>query len=330
MQSVRTKFSVGLFVIVGMTTVILVVLWLGMSEYFKETRRYAAYFDESVQGLSRDAAVKYRGVNVGKVEQINVAPDGRLIEIVFTVSKTLQDTGALVAQLKSVGITGIMYMELEKQPPEEKISRPEFSFTPKHPVVVTRPSEMKQFLSDLYEILSRIKQVDVEGISTQLSQLMINTNMILKDAQIDKLSEGLQQAIENSNQLLDSEKWNRLQISAESTIKNFDGLVSDTRNAVKKVDANIAESAGHFDSAVAEVRKAAGTAEDVFAKGSRGLDAAGSRAGDYDRHLVEIIEELREATVRLNLLIEQVQNQPSRILYGPPMPAKQVEPEKNR
>ena len=79
MPSVRTKFSVGLFVIIGMSLVVIFVLWLGMSEIFKEGRKYVAYFDESVQGLNKDAAVKYRGVNIGRVDQIGVAPDGRLI-----------------------------------------------------------------------------------------------------------------------------------------------------------------------------------------------------------------------------------------------------------
>ena len=36
MPSVGTKFSVGLFVVIGMAMVIVFVLWLGMSQYFKE------------------------------------------------------------------------------------------------------------------------------------------------------------------------------------------------------------------------------------------------------------------------------------------------------
>lgn len=329
MQSLRTKFAVGLFVIIGMATVVLVVLWMGMSEYFTETRKHTAYFDESVQGLSRDSSVKYRGVNVGRVEQINVAPDGRLIEIIFTVSKTLQDTHDLVAQLKSVGITGIMYMELEKQTPGEKVSQPRLDFTPKHPVVATRPSEMKQFLSDLYEILSRIKQVDVEAISTQLSNLILNTNKILEDAQIEKISEGLRQAIENSNKLLEAENWNKLQLSARHTIENLNGLITKTKNTVKNIDAAIASSADNFDNAVSGVKTAAATAEDLFADGSQSLKAAGSKARDYDYRFMQITDELRQAVLQLTVLMEQLQTQPSRLLYGQPVPAKTMEQEKN-
>jgi phospholipid/cholesterol/gamma-HCH transport system substrate-binding protein len=327
MQSVRTKFSVGLFVIIGMSAVILAVLWLGMSEYFREGRNYVSYFDESVQGLSQDAAVKYRGVSVGRVKQISVAPDGRLIEIVFTVDKTLQDTGNLVAQIKSVGITGIMFMELERQSPEGLVAIPNYAFDPKHPVIATRPSEIKQLLSDLYEILSRIRQVDVEGISAQFSKLLKSTNQILADARIDELSTGLQQLIENGNQLLDEEKWSSLRRSADDAVANINELIADTKKTVNQLDATITASAGRFDNAVDEVGAAARNADSVFTDGSQSLQAAGDRARAFDRRLVEIMDELRETASGLNRLLDQLQRKPSRMFYGPPPPAKPVEPE---
>jgi phospholipid/cholesterol/gamma-HCH transport system substrate-binding protein len=304
MQSVRTKFSVGLFVIIGMTAVILVILWLGMAQYFQEGHKYTAYFDESVQGLSQDAAVKYRGVNVGRVEQINVAPDGRLIEIVFTLDKTLRNTTNLVAQIKSVGITGIMFVELERQAPDELVSVPDYKFEPKHPVVATRPSEMKQLLSDINEILGSIKEVDVEGISVQLSQLL-----------------------EKSNQLLDTQRWSRLRSSAEESLQNINGLITDTRKAVNQIDAAINTSADRFDSAVNQVGKAAETADDLFARGSASLDGAEVRVRDYDRQMADIMEELREAATGINSMINQLERQPSQILYGRPVPEKPMEPE---
>jgi len=46
---------------------------------------YATYFDESVQGLQVDSAIKYRGVEIGKVQSIGVAPDYRLIEVIMKI-----------------------------------------------------------------------------------------------------------------------------------------------------------------------------------------------------------------------------------------------------
>ncbi|MFO8141029.1 MAG: MlaD family protein [Marinobacter sp.] len=329
MQSLRTKFSVGLFVIIGMSIVIGFILWLGMSEYFMEGRKYNAYFDESVQGLSRDAAVKYRGVNVGQVDNIRVAPDGRLVEIVFTLTQQLRNPENLVAQIKSVGITGIMFVELERQAPGVKAEPKNLDFEPDYPVIATRPSEMKRLMTDINEILSQIKQVDMEGISSRLITMIESMNRTLVAADIEKISSGLQKTIENTNKILDSEKWEEFSRSAGNSAADLEKLINETRAAVKRLDESIAGSSQKFDQASEEVTRAAKEAENLIGGGAQTLDSARARASDYDREMEEIIKELKAATNGLNRLIDQVNSQPSRILYGPPLPEKTIEPENN-
>ena len=82
MASQKTKFALGLFVTCGIGMVFLAVIWLGMSRYFKNGRYYATYFNESVQGFNVDSPVKYRGVSIGRVERIVVAPDANLIQVI--------------------------------------------------------------------------------------------------------------------------------------------------------------------------------------------------------------------------------------------------------
>jgi len=80
-----SKFMIGLFVTFGVLIGMVAVVWLGASKYFEKGKTYVTFFDESVQGLQVDSAVKYRGVEVGRVEAIRVAPDNRLIEVVIKV-----------------------------------------------------------------------------------------------------------------------------------------------------------------------------------------------------------------------------------------------------
>lgn len=327
MQSLRTKFSVGLFVIIGMSIVIVFVLYLGMSEYFREGRKYNAYFDESVQGLSRDAAVKYRGVNVGQVDSIGVAPDGRLVEIVFTLSQQLRNPENLVAQIKSVGITGIMFVELERRAPGVKAKTRDYEFDPDYPVIPTRPSEMKRLMTDINQILSQIKQVDMEGISNRLITMIESMNRTLVTAEIEKISHGLQKTIDNTNKILDSEKWEDFTRSADNSAANLEKLINETRAAVKKLDESVSGNSQKFNQASEQVTSAAQKAEKLISEGSHTLDSARARGSDYDREMGEIIKELKAATSGLNRLIDQVNRQPSRLLYGPPVPEKTIEPE---
>jgi phospholipid/cholesterol/gamma-HCH transport system substrate-binding protein len=55
-----SKFMIGLFVTVGVVIGMIAIVWLGASKYFEKGATYVTYFDESVQGLQLDSAVKYR------------------------------------------------------------------------------------------------------------------------------------------------------------------------------------------------------------------------------------------------------------------------------
>src|SRR5690242_4035924 len=79
-------FAVGSFVTMGTLAAVAMVLWLGVSKYLRSGVKYVTYFNESVQGLQVDSAVKYRGVEVGNVEKIRVAPDNKLIEVLIKVN----------------------------------------------------------------------------------------------------------------------------------------------------------------------------------------------------------------------------------------------------
>ena len=70
MASRASKFLIGLFVITGTMIAVIIIIWVGAADFFMSGNTYVTYFDESVQGLQADSAVKYRGVEVGKVKSI--------------------------------------------------------------------------------------------------------------------------------------------------------------------------------------------------------------------------------------------------------------------
>ena len=106
MSTKSSKFLIGLFVIVGLLLLAATIIWVGASRILMKGSLYAVYFDESVQGLKEDSAVKYRGVAIGRVKNIQVAKDGRLIRILLNLDEPLIDHDQMIAQIKSIGITG--------------------------------------------------------------------------------------------------------------------------------------------------------------------------------------------------------------------------------
>ncbi|MEN6615597.1 MAG: MlaD family protein, partial [Syntrophorhabdus sp.] len=107
----KTYFLVGFFVMAGALIAVGTIVWLGASQYFTKGERFVTYFDESVQGLQVDSSVKYRGVEIGMVEKIRVAPDYRLIEVIMKINFSGDAANNTIAKLKAAGITGIVYVE---------------------------------------------------------------------------------------------------------------------------------------------------------------------------------------------------------------------------
>ncbi|MEJ2098118.1 MAG: MlaD family protein [Deltaproteobacteria bacterium] len=130
---------VGMFVVIGLSLAVVAIIWLGMANYFEEGQLYVAYFDESVQGLDKDSPVKYRGVSIGRVYSIGVAPDSNLIQVVLKIETSIDLDESIVAQLKSVGITGLMFVELEKLEDRSLVLTHPFSFSTKYPIINTKP-----------------------------------------------------------------------------------------------------------------------------------------------------------------------------------------------
>ena len=66
--------AVGAFVLLITLVGALFIYWYSDSRDHKTFRRYEIYFDGSVSGLERGAAVRYLGVGVGRVQRLAIDP----------------------------------------------------------------------------------------------------------------------------------------------------------------------------------------------------------------------------------------------------------------
>ncbi len=325
MPSFKTNFSVGLFVIIGITTIIVFVLWLGMSQYFKEGRHYVAFFDESVQGLQKDSAVKYRGVSIGRVESIRVAEDGRLIRILFNLDEPLVDHDKMVARIKSIGITGIMFVELERMDPRDRVWTPEITFKTRFPVIATRPSDMKQLLTDVYEILNKIKQIDIKGISSQIMDTLANANQAIEDADIKETSAKLRNTLDRAGEILDEKKWNPIMADIRETTVQLPALAKAAGTTIEAIDTTVEIQGRKLTATIDQFYDAAAQANTLMENSTLLVNDAHTRVAGIDRELTETLNALETATEAVNNLVRQLADQPSRLLFSAPPTPKPVD-----
>jgi phospholipid/cholesterol/gamma-HCH transport system substrate-binding protein len=332
MATLKTKFSVGLFLICGMAVLIIGIIWLGMSNYLEKGRLYVAYFDESVQGLDVDSPVKYRGVHIGRVHSIRVAPDDRLIEVVLKIESDIEPIGStknLIAKLKSVGITGLMFIELEHLDPKTVLPKPTFSFKPKYPVIPTRPSEISKFFQGIQDVFDMFRAIDAKTISNQVTALLGKINRTLDDAQLTKLAVDLRHTVKNLQRFLNTEQVRRAVASLEKTsgsfnrmAENADDGITQIRSTVAHLDSLIANSSGDMRQVTADLRVAAQEVRQAMESASLLLEGTDRKIDSLQRQASTTLDRIEQATDTLNRFLDRLANQPSQVIFSAPVPDK--------
>ena len=110
----RTSYVlVGLFVLTLGVVLIAAILWLTTGGPPKDYDFYLVYMTESVTGLNLDAPVKYKGVNRGRVREIELDPnDPERVRVLLVVQKGTPINSATKATLEYQGLTGIASINL--------------------------------------------------------------------------------------------------------------------------------------------------------------------------------------------------------------------------
>lgn len=64
---------IGIFVVGAILLIVAALLFFGPGGLFSESRGYVIYFESSVKGLNVGSPVRFRGVRVGQVKEINIS-----------------------------------------------------------------------------------------------------------------------------------------------------------------------------------------------------------------------------------------------------------------
>lgn len=338
MDSQKTKFAVGLFVFSGIMIALMAIIWLGMSRFFEKGQFYAAYFNESVQGLDIDSPVKYRGVSIGRVERIGVASDSKLIQVVLKIESGQKLDGSIVAQLKSVGITGSMFIELDRKKDGEPDRSPPLSFPSEYPIVASKPSDISVILKGLDDVLSQIKSLDLEGISDKTKATLDNINHKVSDADVKGISDSVKSSLAGAGRILNHPKWDGIIASIESSAQSLDiamekavHVMSAGENTLVQIEDIVKDKGKTIRTAFEDFKKAMQNANIFLEKGSALISGTDESLFYLKNSLMVTAQNLERASENLNRLIELVADHPPQLFFGePPVPRKiePVDPEK--
>jgi phospholipid/cholesterol/gamma-HCH transport system substrate-binding protein len=325
--SQRTKFTVGLFVASGIAFSLLAVIWLGMSRFFEKGQYYVTYFNESVQGLEMESPVKYRGVAIGRVKHISVAPDSKLIEVVLKIESGQSLDDDIVAQLKSVGITGSMFVELDRKRDDEPDRSPELNFPSEYPIVASRPSEISELVRGVDDVLDQIRSLDLPEISKKIKINLDDVNQVIHDADVEGLSRRMANSLDGLNQILNAQRWEQIMALVEEAASSVNLLMSKAGKGLDRVDGMVETNEQDIELAVKDFRQAMTHTNSLLQQGSSLVQGTQHLQAGLGSRLLRVAHNLEKASRNLERLIDLLADHPSRLMFGtPPSPRGDEKP----
>ncbi len=289
----KAKFFVGLFIATGISLAVIAIIVLGMNRFLEKGQFYAVYFNESVQGLIIDSPVKYRGVPIGHIERIALAPDSRLIEVILKIEADIALEKNMIAQQKAVGITGSKFIELDLLDESMEASFPDLKFPTEYRVLASSPSDISGLLRGADEIVKKFNSFDVVGISDGLKTTLNLMDQSLKDFDAKGVSGDIKTLLTSINKNFDPERWNKIIASIEKSTRSLDDTFDNTNNLLQDASTLIARTE--------------------------------TEVANLGRHILVVGQYLEKASDNLYQALEQVSIQPSQLLFSEPPIEKEFE-----
>ena len=186
--SATTHFKLGLFALAAVGGLVASAFVLGFRASRSATIAFHTYFDESVEGLDIGAPVKYRGVRIGSVTTIDVAPDRRWVDVSLALAESdvrrlglATPAPELRADLSTQGITGVKFIDFDFADPAAAPA-PELAFIPAPHYVPSRSSLLLRIQKRTEEL-----RKDVTALMHHVTSTLAHVDVVLDDAHAQHL-----------------------------------------------------------------------------------------------------------------------------------------------
>ncbi len=297
----KVNFAVvGIFVLALGAALIAGVLWLSSGgAYRRAYDTYQTYMDESVSGLSRDAPVRYRGVEVGRVRRMALAPAHvEQVQLTLEIERATPVKQDTVAILRVQGLTGIAYVELSGGSQDSPALEPRAGEP--YPVIRSGPSLMVRLDSAVSTLLANLNRAS-ENLSSLLDE---DNRRQFKQAMSDVRV--LSQTLAARSAAIDSGL-----VDAARTLNNSARLSGELPRLVERMQ----QSVDGFDRMTRDVARASANVDTTLAGARADLRQA---TGETLPEVRLLASELREVTASLRRFSEHLEQNPSMLLYGRP------------
>ncbi len=295
MENKSHALMAGLFTIVMLVAAIAIGLWLDRDRI--EWVPYQIATKLSIPGLNPQAAVRYRGLDVGKVDDITFDPQvvGQIL-VHISVRPDTPITQSTFATLGYQGVTGIAYVVLD-----DDGSRPVKVHSSKQQIarIEMRPSLFDQLQSRGLKILEQ-----TEEVAKRINHLLEPNNQKAILAAFDNVSKAAVTLETIPQQLAPTlAKLPALTTQAQQTLSSLNTLSKDASALTSSLDG-----------VTTKLQTPGGPIDTLSATAER----LGSVAGKLEHDTLPLANDARSSIRALNRTLNNLSEHPQSVLFGAP------------
>jgi len=295
MENRAHALAAGLFTLVLGAALAAVAMWFSKEDL--KLIPYAMSTTSSVTGLKVEAPVRYRGVDVGKVDDIAIdSANGGRVRIRIGVREGTPITKSTYAQLGYQGITGLAYVLLGD---DGKSQEPLQSGPAEVAVIRMKPSLMDDgegLFNSFVEIADKVKRVLDDENQGRVRRTLAGLEEVTQRA--STVTKKLEPSLEAMPGLIAEAK--NLAADARASMRKADQLIGSVNGLALKLDQRV-DTLTH---AVASVEEVGVTARAV------GEETMPRMNG--------LLDDLSKETHALGRVINTVGEHPQSIVFGTP------------
>ena len=346
-------FVIGIFVISAVAIAAATTVVLGVGALFQDKIIIETYFEESIQGLEVGSPIKFRGVQVGKVDQITFVnqtypTDKRYIMVRIALNakplvkqykqdealmkKVLQQQieKGLRIRLSFQGITGAAYLETDFFDPEQS-KQLEITWTPRNIYIPSIPSTITQFSDTMERIMKRLEQINIEAITGGLERTVAalsktTEGLDLKGIteQTEKLVEEVRQTNQHIQKVIDKDQVKSILADAAKTTATTRQIVERTEKPLTKFAKDLPEATEQLRSLTKSLQTSTADLPEVLERLNKTLRRIDNIVSAKQQDVEVSIENFRRASENLKDITENAKKYPSQVIFGGP--PKKVQP----
>ncbi len=310
-------YRLGLFALISLGLLVGTALWLKAAFWFEKTKEYVTYFNVSVKGLQKDSPVDYLGVPAGRIQAIQIAPDGRLIEVLLDLKAGFRVDSAVCAQLHVQGLTGLKYLEIDPAPQDLNRLTPRLNFASPYTVIKSYPSEIDVLQLRLDNLYSRLMALDLPALAHSWGKTSRLANNILlqlgasspRGGDIQATLVSLKHASQDAEALLST-------LSRAVTPKQVAGSLADlgaSLAATRKITQTLKKQVAALPPGT--LRNLSGQIEKTLGAGNAAFSGFGEKINNSAWLLDNDLRELGNLIALLRSFTRNISRQPNSLIF---------------